>query len=155
MAKYCEEEEIGVYGVNAEAIEGLGLADRITPAIEAASDEMDSYLRSQYTLPLISWGSDLRACAAVIAAWNIVRVRGFRPGDNPEDSALYLEYKAKIRWLEQIAADTVHPEVTDSSSGAQVGVSTVSLPIISSNVQRGYFNDDPGSALPFQGRRQS
>jgi phage gp36-like protein len=155
VAEYCEPEDIGRYGVNAEAIEDLSLDAQIKPAIQAASDEIDSYLRGQYTLPLLSWGSDLTAAAAVISAWNILRVRGIRPGENPEDSALYLEYKHKIAWLKGIADDSIHPEVTDSSSGAAVGVSTAALPIISSNEQRGWFDSDVTGALPFQGRRQS
>lgn len=81
-----------------------------------ASEEIDGYLRDQYTLPLKSWGNDLVQRACDIAAYRLVCVRGF----NPERDGLYLEnYTAATKWLTLVAQGKVSPDVVDSSSGNQ------------------------------------
>jgi phage gp36-like protein len=160
VALYCNPQDLSRYGVNAAALADLAIDQQITPTIEAASDKIDSYLRSRYTLPLFVWGSDIRACCAIMAAWQTLRVRGLRPGENVEDSPLYLAYQEQLKWLGQIAGGTVHPEVTDSSSGAAVGLSA-DRPFIASDEQRGYHSGSIAGPLggwragPFAGRRQS
>lgn len=152
MPDYCTPADLARFGVNAEAIASVGVQANQRPPIAESSALMDGYLASQFKLPLVSWGSDITGCCAVIAAYTVLRVRGLKPGENPEDNALYLEYKERLRWLEQIAAGKIHPVVKDSSSEA-AGVSPA-RPFMASNAQRGYFNEDPSCALPFQGRRR-
>lgn len=81
-----------------------------------ASEEIDGYLRDQYTLPLKSWGSDLVQRCCDIAAYRLVCTRGF----NPERDGLYLEnYQAATKWLTLVASGKVSPDVVDASSGEQ------------------------------------
>jgi phage gp36-like protein len=153
MPAYCEPSEIGRYGVNAEAIGELN-DELITPVIVAVSDEIDTYLRQQYVLPLTRWGSDITKAAAVMAAWEIISVRGFKPGENIEDSPLRLRYEDVKAWLKMVAAGTVAPDVDDSdtstpAAGAQSGSARVT-----SNSQRGYFSEDASRVGPFQGGRR-
>jgi phage gp36-like protein len=155
MATYCTPEDLGRFGVNAQALEDISAEDGQAPPIEGTSDYMDGYLGKQFTLPLLAFGDDIKECCAVISAWRILRVRGLKPGENVEDNALYLDYKEKIRWLEQIAAGKVTPVVTPSPSPT-TGSTAPGGPMVMSNYSRGW-QDDVGaspSGLPFAGRRR-
>ena len=84
----------------------------------------------------------------------MLSVRGLKPGENPEDANIRLQYDDTIRWLEKIAAGSVSPDVDDSDTvtpgaGEQAGAARVS-----SNVQRGWYTESRGQALPFQGSRR-
>ena len=153
MAQYCEPSEIGRYGVNAEAIADLN-AELITPVIVAVSDEIDTYLRQQYVLPLSRWGSDITKAAAVMAAWEIISVRGFKPGENIEDSPLRLRYEDTLKWLKMVAAGTVAPDVDDSDTSTPTAGAPAGAARVTSNSQRGYFSEDSSRAGPFQGSRR-
>jgi phage gp36-like protein len=163
MATYCDVEDLGRFGVNAQALEDISAQDGQAPPIEGASRFMDGYLGKQFTLPFVpdpldpvarpGFGDDIRECCAVITAWRVLRVRGIKPGENPEDSALYLDYKEKIRWLEQIAAGKVTPVVTASASAISPGAP--SGPMVTTNVSRGWQSEGVGdSGVPFSGRRR-
>lgn len=151
---YCDVPDLGRYGVNAEALELLPDAENQTPPIVAASGMIDSYLRQQFTLPLIRWGGDITRACAIIAAWDIIRVRGLKPGENPEDNAIYLAYKEVLRWLELVAAGKVAPDVVDSDTTTPTPGAPSGAARIASNTQRGYFTNNPNGALPFQGSRR-
>jgi phage gp36-like protein len=155
MAEYCAPADLGIYGVNAEAISDLSVEEKVLPAIVVASAEIDSYLRGsgRYTLPLTAVGDDVKDAAAVLAAWRVLQVRGLKPGENPEDNALMVEVNRVRKWLAQIASGSVSPNVTDSTpSPTAEGWEGVGQ--ITSNEQRGTFNSY-GGGYAFQGRRQS
>lgn len=77
-----------------------------------ASEFADSYLRSQYTLPLVRWGSDLVHAVCDVAAYRLVCLRGF----SPESDGLYLDnFNASAKWLRDIGTGLVTPDVIDSS----------------------------------------
>jgi phage gp36-like protein len=61
-----------------------------------------------FTVPLASWGDDLRRCVVHIASWDLMCRRGFDP-ENPADQAVRLRYMDAIKWLERVAAGTVTP----------------------------------------------
>jgi len=151
---YCDPEDLPRFGVNADALAGLSIDERIRPKIRQVSDEMNGYFRSQFTLPLLVWGDDVRGCAAVMAAWEVLRVRGLKPGEDPEDNALRLAYVDKLSWLRQIAGGNVRPGVTDSSAASSSGTNAPAASAqVASNEQRGWFSRDPADAGPFTGRR--
>jgi phage gp36-like protein len=82
-----------------------------------ASEFIDGYLRSQYTLPLNTWGSDVVDKCCDIAAYHLVCLRGF----NPEADGHFLEnYKMAIKWLESVSMGKITLDVLDSSPAAQV-----------------------------------
>lgn len=85
-----------------------------------ASTLIDGYLRDQYQLPLNKWGSDIVQATCDIAAYRLVCLRGF----NPERDGHYeTNFKAAVKWLEQVAAGKVSPDVVDNSSGSEPGES--------------------------------
>ena len=154
MATYCTPEDLARYGVNAKALEVISVEDGQKPPIDSTSDFMDGYLGKQFQLPLLVFGSDITECCAVITAWRVLRTKGIRPGDHPEDSALYLDNKEKVRWLEQIAAGKVTPVVTASPT-LDGGFVSPAGPTVTSSGSRGWHNESSGSGdVPFGGRRR-
>jgi phage gp36-like protein len=78
-----------------------------------ASEVADSYLRSQYKLPLVRWGSDIVDAVCNVAAYKLVCLRGF----NPEADESYLtNYNTATKWLRDIGSGVVTPDVIDSSA---------------------------------------
>lgn len=151
---YCDYADLGRYGVNAEALERLSVEENQVGPIDAATAKVNSYLRAQYVLPLLRVGSDIKEATAIIAAWNILRVRGLKPGENPEDNVLRMAYEDTIRWLEKVAAGAAFPDVDDSDPGTPAAGDPAGAPIVTSNSQRGYFSEDAFRAGPFQGSRR-
>lgn len=151
---YCDVPDLGRFGVNAEALERMSDEETKIPAIQGASAMIDDYLRDQFTLPLITWGTSIRRAAAIIAVYDIFTVRGGKPGDNPEDSILQIRYDDVIKWLKLVATGTVAPDVVDSDTTTPLPGAPSGVARITSNTQRGYFNTGPGRALPFQGGRR-
>jgi phage gp36-like protein len=155
VPSYCEPEDLGRYAINREALDDRVQEEDIQPAIDSASAEMDDYFRARFTLPLITWSDSVKRCCAVLAAYIAMTTRGWKPGENPEDSPLVMEvdyYRKK--WLPGVSGGTVHPGVTDSSSGGAGPGGVTGRPMMVSNEQRGFFSEDPSRALPFQGRRR-
>ena len=149
MASYCTTAELAVYGVRAEALRSISAEDQQS-AIDAASDEMDGYLGSRYTLPLTAWESDLRMNCARLAVYQLMVVRGFnslRAGDEQ-----LLEQVQIVRgWLKGISAGSIVPRVTDSSSAPVAGKVSGGV-MVSSYEGRGY-TQPTGYSQPFTGRR--
>lgn len=150
MAEYCSAREIGIYGVQADAIASIAPVDQ-DAAIEAASDLIDSYLRAQFKLPLVAFGNDIKRAAAIISAYDLLSARGLNPADAGDDG-LKARYDDVVRWLTAISKGTAVPQVTDSSSGAQSGVPSGG-PRVSSNGSRGWQETTDSLGTAFTGRR--
>ena len=110
MTAYATTTDFTALGLPAAA---LGSIDP-TAAIAAASARADGYLASRYTLPLVTWGEDLRDAVCAIAAYTLLSQRGFNP-DAAADANVRDRYLDAIRWLEGISASRVTPVLTDSS----------------------------------------
>jgi phage gp36-like protein len=154
QAEYCTPADLAIFGINAEALEALPVQDNELPPIGAASARIDSYLRQRYVLPLTRVGQDIREACAIIAAYRVLSVRGLKPGDNPEDANIRLQYEDMIAWLGKIAAGSVSPDVDDSDPSTPGAGEQAAPPRVSSNVQRGFYTENPTAAGPFQGSRR-
>src|SRR5262245_26310914 len=87
----------------------------VDQAIEDASRLADSYFSQRYTLPLLSVGGDVKLRVTDIVVWYLLKGRVTA---EPDLKIIRQSYEDAIRWLEQVAAGKVNPDVTDSSSGA-------------------------------------
>lgn len=154
QAEYCTAADLGVFGVNAEALEELPIQDNEQGPIAAASAKIDSYLRQQYVLPLTRVGQDIREACAIMAAYRVLSVRGLKPGENPEDANIRLQYDDTLKWLVQIGKGEASPDIDDSDPGTPAAGEQAGAPRVSSNVQRGWYSESVGRALPFQGSRR-
>jgi phage gp36-like protein len=148
-SQYCTAAELVSLGIRAEAIRGIS-SDDLAAAIEAASDEIDSYLNARYVLPLVSWGKDVRVACARLAVYQLIVARGFNSA-RAGDQQLLEQHDMAERWLRGIANGQVAPMVTDSSTPATPGKVSGGVKV-TSNVTRGY-NAAPTGGGAFTGRR--
>jgi phage gp36-like protein len=132
MAEYVTIQELKDLGLNPAAFDSVDV-DKKLRAIRAKSDVIDGYL-GRFTLPLLSWGDDLRSCCAVLASISLIKNRGTNPDDR---DAFDTEEARWITWLTNVSKGIVTPRVTDSSTGSAVGVTSRRLRIISAS-QRGF-----------------
>jgi len=126
----------------------------IDQALQWASREMLGYVAKRKTLPLLSWGDDLRACCCRMAAYDLIANQGYSPlgGNNVVWETRYLQ---RVQWLVNISRGLVElVDCVDSSVPSTVDVAgplTASDPIVNWNYQtRGRnctFGPDQGSGL--------
>jgi phage gp36-like protein len=113
MPVYATMTDLTRLGIPSAALTGVATAAQ-EAALAAASSLADGYIGAQFVLPLTAWGDDLRAHVAAIAAWTVLKTRGFNPESNA-DATVRASYEDAIRWLERVAAGTVSPVVTDAT----------------------------------------
>ena len=106
MPAYATINDLTSLGLRSNALAGIPQAS-LDAALDAASRLADSYLQARYQLPLSAWGEDLRRCVAVLAAYDVMAVRGFAP--EGVDEHLRLRAEDAIRWLEGVARGLVTP----------------------------------------------
>lgn len=154
MPAYCEIEDVTTVGVNVVALKKTP-TEEITKAILFASGKIDSYIGAPvgpFNLPLTVWGGDIKRCASIIAAYDVISGRGYNPNDSESD-VLRERYLDEIRWLEHIAARKAMPVgVTDTPVAG--GGPVIGQPRVRSNASRGWQSTDSNSGGAFTGRRR-
>jgi phage gp36-like protein len=135
--EYATVADLGRYGINEDALSDIDPADKLD-AIVAASREADNYLADQYTLPLSAAGIVLTQKVAIIAAYNLLAVRGYNP-ELGGDATLEARKNDAIKWLSDVAAGRIVAGVTDSSTGSTPSAGAASSrPRVISSSSRGY-----------------
>lgn len=92
----------------------------------------DDYLSSAYDLPLTSWGIGLRRRVCVIAAYDLLRVRGFNPEGS--DALVVDAYHEALAWLEKVAKG----QLLAAESSDQTPTVTENAPTVDSDDVRGW-----------------
>lgn len=111
---YATLSDLATYGVSAVALQTIPSGNQQT-ALDAASEYVSSYLGSRFVLPLKTWGSDIRRAVSIIAAYDLMFVRGYNPADGP-DPELAKRHDDIVKWLGKVADGKAVPEVQDSSA---------------------------------------
>lgn len=137
-------------GINPGAISAVTNQQKLD-AITQASGIIDSYLRSQFVLPLVQVGSDIKRACIDISIYFVMVGRGYNP-DAGSDPGIRQRYEDRVAWLKLVGQGTVTPDITDSSSSASEGTPSA-RPIVISSSQRGFSSrgDPRGKTSPFQG----
>lgn len=135
MSVYATAADLTRLAIPAEALEGITVEDQ-DAALSAASSVADGYLASRYTLPLTSWGDDLRRAVCLIAAYDLMTRRGYNPEGG--DEQLRLRYEDAIRWLERVADGKVTPPAEDSSTAGTSASAGLGSPEVRSGTKRGW-----------------
>lgn len=143
-AGYCTRTELTLWGAPSDAFTNLE-PELQTTAIVGAASVIDGYLSARLTLPLISWGDDIRRACAIIATYDLIAAtRGRNPEEAGDRDPIYDRYKETVAWLQGVAAGRV---LVPTAVG-QPSVTTKSVPVILSNESRGW----QGAGGPFTGR---
>ena len=129
MTAYAELSDLYNYGAPQKAFGQLTDGQK-EAALEAASRTVDTYYRARFQLPLSSWDKQTTKVTAQIATYDLLSIRGYNPASG-SDVNIKDRYDAAITWLEKVAKQQAHPEVT----AAQIDVPAVTQPmVISSSV---------------------
>jgi phage gp36-like protein len=133
---YATITQLESLGMRAEALAKIQAPAKNT-ALQTASEHINGYL-ARFTLPLMAIGLDLTRACAIIAAFDLLSVRGLNPDQSASDENVKKRYDDVIAWLKLVAAGTVVPSgILDSGAGAQLGEAS-GLPKVISAESRGY-----------------
>ena len=116
MSQYAQDSDLLQLALNSEQAAQFSSQDRVA-AIVAASGFADSYLTSQFQLPLSAWDQGLTFHVCSLAAYWLFARRGMNP-EAPEDQVLKQRAEMAMAWLRDIAEEKVHPKWTDASGGS-------------------------------------
>lgn len=110
---YASVDDLYRFGLPVQALTDVP-AWTVSAALRAATDFVNGYLAKAYTLPLISWGDDIRRAVAVIAAYDLITTRGVNADDGADVwiRQRYLDLVGKDGWLVSLANGTVTPPGT-------------------------------------------
>src|SRR5678810_1386593 len=112
QSQYAELADIKLLAITSQAADRFG-TPAINAALQAASSEADSYIASQFTLPLITspqgWDMSLTIAVCNIAAYRLYSQFGFNP-NAPADQLIVNRYKDAIAWLGQIRDEKIFPQ---------------------------------------------
>jgi phage gp36-like protein len=89
--------------------------DQKQAMLDSVSEKADGYLCKQFTLPLQAWGKDLTDAVVGMAAYQLIRNRGYQShsGDNASFRAMYDDAE---RWLIGVSKGQIKPvNIVDSA----------------------------------------
>lgn len=138
MPALITDDELLSIGATSGTLSDVSSSQR-SDAIDSASSRVLSYLRKRYKLPLSSWSDDVKWATAQLAAYDLVKLRGFNPA-NGRDIVFRENAQEAVMWLRDVAKGLVEPEdIADSSS-----VVEEAAPLVSSETSRGWGEDSDG-----------
>lgn len=100
MTVYATQADLESHGVGGSAFAELP-SNVIEDALSSASATADEYLAQRFALPIVSWGTQLRAAVASIAAHQLFGVRGYNPSLGP-DEVVRQRFKDAMDWLRDV-----------------------------------------------------
>jgi phage gp36-like protein len=109
-----DDAELLSMGMASEALNGVDVAVR-NQARESASALAYSHIRKRHTLPLQSWGDDVKRAVAHVAAYDLLVFRGFSPNAGG-DANLRDRYLESLQWLRDLAKGLIEADIVDSTA---------------------------------------
>lgn len=116
---YATRQDLRDFSISEAALRNVG-ADKEEKALEAASRFADGYLNARYKLPLATngYGSDLKRVVTDIAAFMLMKSRGFSP-ETADADVFKGAHDEAVKWLTGVAKGSITPVgITDASSAA-------------------------------------
>jgi hypothetical protein len=140
---YVKPAELSLF--TQESFLSLATPEQIGRACLDATEELDSYFRGRYALPLSAWGNDVKRYTAYIALRNIAETIGYAPGAGT-DSNILKNYYFVVGWPDRpgsgwgpgVQKQAIHPDVTPAV--AQPGDPVHDVPQVFTAPQRGWTN---------------
>lgn len=120
QSQYAQSSDLATLALTQANVARFGPA-ACTAALQAASSLCDSYIVSQFTLPLQvspqGWDMSLTQAVCSIAAYMLFNQYGFNPAA-PADDLIVRRYNDALAWLKQIKDKEIFPQWVDSSGGS-------------------------------------
>ncbi len=148
---YATTTDLVNYGLPASVLAATTNAQQVA-ILNGRSRWIDSFLRAQFELPLVTWDTDITQAVCAAASYDLMVIRGYNP-EAGADINIRLRFEDARKWAEDCAAGKLTPSVTDSSPDAAQGTANQGItsagPRVSSATQRGYSSraTQPG-AIP-------
>lgn len=149
MSQYATVEQLLANSLTVAAfsrfiVDGYAAANA---ALQAASDEADTYMNEQLVLPLQTWGGKLVKVVCDIAAFNLYVQFGYNPNASG-DKNYEARYDRAMDWLMAVSRKEIKlvnsPAYIDSSAGTpQAGPYAVSNAPVGFGQTGGVTNNDP------------
>lgn len=118
QSQYAQKQDLVTLAITPAAAVRFGDA-AIEAQLQAASSVCDSYIVSQFTLPLVAdpqgWDMSLTRATCDIAAYFLYCQYGFNP-NQPQDQLIQKKYEMAIAWLGQIQQKQIFPQWVDSGT---------------------------------------
>ena len=124
MSEYATTTDLARLGLASGVLARVPSATQTTQ-LSFSSAYADAFLRSRYTLPLASWGDDLREAVCAIAAEGMLTTIGWNPED-PANQAIVARANRARAWLKMVGRGEIDPEIVDSTPDAEEGTGYVS-----------------------------
>lgn len=121
--------------VREAALDGLTQVERVR-AIVGRHDTVDGYVASVYTLPLQTWGEDLRDAEASLAAESLFQLRGCDP-TGPDKVIFDAADNARV-WLRHISQGRIVPPGITDSVGLAADAEGLGAVVSTSRPSRGW-----------------
>jgi phage gp36-like protein len=132
VTSYATPTDLTTLSVSAGALTGFTNAD-IQASIDVASQICDGYLNDQFTLPLTTWGMDLRIHVCNMAVYLLLSRRGFNPTST--DTTIRDRYDDALSWLTDVARGRINPQgLGDSTPGVREGSPAVLTGLVGNTV---------------------
>lgn len=107
--------------------------DQLQAALDRASAEADSYLRSGgYAIPVTTPTEDVKGRVADLAMYKLAVTLRLLP-EPATQSALYLAYQAAIAWFRDVASGSLDLDIDLATAGETPGV-----PVFATNTRRAW-----------------
>jgi phage gp36-like protein len=137
MTRYAEAADLAALGVRSQATGGIASGD-IDDALDAASVLFDGYARSRYDVPFTTWGMDVTAAVAKVAAYEILSTRGLSPAASDSDQNVRDRYRDAIAWMKDVAAGRARVSGGATTPTAERHARASTAPTVRSTGQRGW-----------------
>ena len=120
MAQYATRPDLAALGLPSAALTGVSAATQDAHLV-AQGARIDSYLRTQYDLPIKTpYPAELVECNAILAAYTLLQnARGYVPDEF--DAGFRARYEDQIIWLRDIAAGRCSLGIDADQTTAQEG----------------------------------
>jgi phage gp36-like protein len=120
MAQYATTTDLAALGLPSAALSGVSTATQ-TAHLLAQGAKIDSYLRTQYDLPIKTpYPQELVEANAIMAAYTILQnVRGYVPDEF--DAGFRARYDDQVTWLRDLAAGRCSLGIDADQTTAQEG----------------------------------
>lgn len=130
---YASPSDFNALGLPAKASAVSIPPPSLAEALQAASDELSSYLQAQYTLPLLQWDTSLTWHTCQVATYIALVVRGLAPATTDLE-LVKSNYRMALDWVRRIQAGWRPATWIDSSPGGFTPQTYVA-----SNLPRGWY----------------
>lgn len=115
---YATQTELVRYGISADALVGVSATDQ-NACLESASRKVDSYLRARYGVPLVTADDAVKEATCAIAAYLLLRVRGYDP-QAPANAAIRQGYDDALQWLADVRDKKAHLNEADDATPDEI-----------------------------------